>query len=476
MRELEARLVAAGDIDSHALMQRAGQAVFHCARSHWNEAAIWRIFCGPGNNGGDGYVVARLALQAGIAVQLIRVGVPGSAVEAGAARAEWLRSGGESGLADLDGMLVPDLQIDCLFGIGLTRPPEGEYLAAIEAINATDCPVLSVDVPSGLDADRGATPGVCVRASLTLTLIGWKCGLFTGRGPARAGRLQLDTLGMQDDSEAQVRLTGAADIRRLLPLRDRGAHKGQHGHVLVIGGDHGMGGAVLLAAEAALRTGAGWVTVATRAEHVPAVLARRPEVMARDCTQADSVQSLIKRASIVVVGPGLGNGDWGRELLDAALASGKPLLLDADALNLIAETGRAIPGDGICTPHPGEAARLLDCSVADIERDRYAALRRLLQRVGGTVVLKGAGSLVGHASGLIDVCRLGNPGMASAGMGDVLSGVIAALYGQGLCAFDAARVGVYLHARAGDLAAARSGERGLLASDLIAQLPRVVNP
>ncbi len=476
MRALEARLVADGDIDTHALMQRAGQAVFQCARTHWNEAAVWRIFCGNGNNGGDGYVVARLALQAGIAVQLIRVGTPGSAAEASAARAAWLRSGGESGLGDLAGLLSPDLQIDCLFGIGLSRAPAGEYLEAIAAINAEACPTLSVDVPSGLVADTGATPGLCVGASRTLALIAWKQGLFTGRAAAHVGRLQLDTLGMPIATHCEVRLTAAEDIRRLLPPRDRAAHKGHHGHVLVIGGEHGMGGAALLTAEAALRAGAGWVTLATRANHVAAALARRPEIMVRTCAHPDSLRPLLERATIVVVGPGLGSEDWGRMLLDAALASGKPLVLDADALNMIAGSGAPIPANSICTPHPGEAARLLACTVAEVERDRFAALRALLRRGGGAAVLKGAGTLVGSASDQIDVCAYGNPGMASAGMGDVLSGIIAALYAQGLSAFDAARAGVYLHARAGDLAANQMGERGLLASDLIACLPQVINP
>lgn len=476
MRGLEQRIAEAGGPDSHALMQRAGQAVFACARTHWPEAAIWRIFCGSGNNGGDGYVVARLALQAGIAVQLIRIGVPGSAAEAVAARAEWLRSGGESSLADLAGMLAPALQIDCVFGIGLSRAPAGAYQAGIEAINAATCPTLSVDVPSGLDADTGANPGVCVNANMTLALIGWKQGHFTAQAAAKVGKLRLDGLGLSIQEERSVRLIDAAEIQRMLPPRSRIAHKGHHGHVLVIGGDHGMGGAVLLAGEAALRAGAGWVTIATRADHVGACLARRPEIMVRACEDFESALPLLENASVVAVGPGLGTQDWGRALLQAALQSGKPLVLDADALNLLAEMRTPVPADSICTPHPGEAARLLDCAVGELERDRYAALHTLLQRCGNAVVLKGSGTLVGGKEGDIEVCPIGNPGMASAGMGDALTGVIAAFRAQGLSAFDAARAGVWAHAHAADLAASAHGERGLLASDLIARLAQVVNP
>ncbi len=476
MRAFEQRIADGGGPDSHALMQRAGQAIFRCARTHWPEAAIWRIFCGSGNNGGDGYVVARLALQAGIAVQLIRIGAPGSAAEAVAARAEWLRSGGESSLSDLAGMLKPELQIDCVFGIGLSRAPAGEHQAAIEAINAAGWPTLSVDVPSGLDADTGVTAGICVNADMTLALIGWKQGQFTAQAAAKVGQLRLDRLGLSIEAERSVRLIDAAEVQRLLPPRSRIAHKGHHGHVLVIGGDHGMAGAALLAGEAALRAGAGWVSIATRAEHIGACLAQRPEIMARACEEVDRVLPLLEKANVVAVGPGLGTQDWGRVMLRAALQSGKPLVLDADALNLLAASGTPVPADSICTPHPGEAARLLDCAVDELERDRYATLRALLQRCGDAVVLKGSGTLVGSSAGDIEVCPIGNPGMASAGMGDALTGIIAAFRAQGLSAFDAARAGVWAHARAADLAASANGERGLLASDLIARLGRVVNP
>ena len=476
MRALEQLLARQAGIDSGELMNRAGVAVFRRARAIWPEARIWRIFCGGGNNGGDGFVVARCAMQAGIEVQLVRIGEPGVATEAQAARAAYGAAGGlVHGLGDISALPRADLVIDAVFGIGLTRAPAGVYAAAIDAINAASAPVLAIDVPSGIDADSGAAPGTCVRASATLALIAWKRGLFTGRAPAHTGRLWLDTLAMPNDSSTGVELIDAKEISHLFAPRARDAHKGHHGHVLVIGGELGMGGAAMLAAEAALRTGAGWVSVATRPLHVPALLARRPELMVHAWDDASVLPALIERADVLVVGPGLGQGPWGSAALQAALASGKPLVLDADALNLIAARGIEVPQGAICTPHPGEASRLLGCSVAEIERDRYAALRLLRDRGGDVFVLKGAGSLVGDAR-RVAVCRRGNPGMASAGMGDVLSGVIAALRAQGLSSFDAARGGVWLHASAGDVAARGRGERGLIASDLVQCLSGLANP
>ena len=476
MRALEQSFAHSHGLDTHALMQGAGNAVFERVRALWPEARCWRIYCGAGNNGGDGYVVADRALQAGRTVQLVRVGAPSEAAEASAARAVFLANGArEYTLADLAGLPSPDVCVDAVLGIGLNRSPDGEYADAIAAINAGSAPVLSVDVPSGLNADTGAAPGDCVRATVTLALIAWKRGLFTGRARACVGRLLLADMDLKSSSDADTSLIAAVEMSRLLAARARDAHKGNHGHVLIIGGDHGMAGAVLLAADAALRTGAGWVSVATRGAHISGFLARRPELMVHGCDDVEKIRPLLSRADVLVVGPGLGQSEWSRQLLAVALASGKSLVLDADALNLIAATGAAVPADAICTPHPGEAGRLLAVPTADVEADRFSAMQALLQRCGGAVVLKGAGTLIGSAT-LTQVCDRGNPGMASAGMGDVLSGVIAALRAQGLSSFDAARAGVWVHATAADRAASAGGERGMLASDVIERVRRLVNP
>jgi len=268
---------------------------------------------------------------------------------------------------------------------------------------------------------------------------------------------------------------GPEALRGWLPPRRRDAHKGDHGHVLCIGGESGAGGAVVLCAQAALRCGAGLVSVATRAAHVPALLARQPEAMAHAVEAAPALAPLLARADVVAVGPGLGQGAWGRAMLEAALGCGKPLVLDADALNLLAASPRALPADAVLTPHPGEAARLLGSDVAAVQSDREGAARVLAERLGAVVVLKGAGSLVAAPAREPRLVRAGNPGMATGGMGDVLTGVVAALRAQGLDAFDAASCGALLHAHAGDLAA-RDGERGLLPTDLLPWLRRCANP
>jgi len=261
-----------------------------------------------------------------------------------------------------------------------------------------------------------------------------------------------------------------------LPPRPRDSHKGANGHVLCIGGDHGSGGAIVLCAQAALHAGAGLASVATRAAHVPALLARQPEAMAHAIESADALAPLFARASVIAIGPGLGQDAWGRAMFGAALDEAKPLVLDADALNLFASAPRALPAGTILTPHPGEAARLLGTDVAAVQSDRNAAALALVQRHGVVVVLKGAGTLVAAPGRAPRIVAAGNPGMATGGMGDLLTGVVAALRAQGLDAFDAASCGALLHAHAGDLAAREGGMRGLLPTDLLPWLRRCANP
>jgi NAD(P)H-hydrate epimerase len=261
-----------------------------------------------------------------------------------------------------------------------------------------------------------------------------------------------------------------------LPRRARNAHKGNFGHVMVVGGDHGMAGAAVMASQSALRVGAGLVSCATRPEHIAALVARCPEVMAHGVISGQEVEPLLERPSVIVLGPGLGQGPWGEQLLQKVMASELPLVVDADALNILA-AGRVVKNphrdNWILTPHPGEAARLLGCATGDIERDRFAAVVALQQNFGGAVILKGAGTLVAAGS-IPALCSYGNPGMASGGMGDVLSGILGGLLAQGLSAEIAAQLGVCLHGRAGDLAAA-DGERGTSATDLLPKLRVLVN-
>ena len=271
-----------------------------------------------------------------------------------------------------------------------------------------------------------------------------------------------------------ARLLRAAQLSEALRPRHANAHKGENGHVLCVGGDVGMGGAMHLCAEAALRSGAGLVSVATRTEGVAALVAVRPEAMTHAVEEAAALLPLLARADVVALGPGLGRSAWGRTLFEAVVASNKPLVLDADGLSLLAEQPRTLP-QAILTPHPGEAARLLNCTNEQVQQDRFAAIDELVRRFHCTVVLKGAGTLVAAPGEITAVIDAGNPGMATGGMGDVLTGVIAALQAQRLSRFDAAVYGALLHSAAGDAAAHADGERGLLPSDLFSQLRRLGN-
>lgn len=481
VRELDRIAIEEVGIPSDELMRRAGEAAFAELRQRWAGVRRLAVFCGRGNNGGDGYVVARLAREAGLDASVyVPAGIAASQGAAARAAELWRSSGGVvdtwRGEVDLRDF---DVIVDALLGTGLDRAPEGAWREAIEAIVASGRPVLAIDVPSGLDADRGSAPGVAVRADLTVTFIALKTGLFTGCGRELAGELRYSDLGLPDEILARAepaagRLTPDV-FNALLAPRRRGAHKGDFGHVLVIGGDHGMAGAVRMAAEAAARSGAGLVSVATRAQHAPLVSMVRPELMTHGVEDERALAPLLARADVLALGPGLGRGDWSRMVFDSALASGLPLVVDADALNLLAEAP-CRREDWILTPHPGEASRLLGTSTAMIEKDRYAAVQELQQRYGGAVVLKGAGTLVRGPRGEVAVCDAGNPGMATGGMGDVLTGIIAGLRAQGISLADAAGLGVLLHAMAGDRAAAAGGERGLLATDLLQHLRPLLNP
>lgn len=476
VRALDRRAIDEPGIPAFELMHRAAAAAFASLRRHWPQAQRIAVYCGPGNNGGDGFLLARLAREAGLAVEVFALVDADRGGDAAQARAACEQGGVPVRPWSKDAAWpTADVHVDALYGTGLNRPPQPLASNLIDRLNVGGAPVLSLDVPSGLDADTGHCPGAAVCAAITVTFIAAKRGLYTGQAAAHTGRVELATLDLPEDlwksSSPDASLLEAAT----LPPRPRDAHKGRHGHVLAIGGDHGTAGAIRLCGEAALRCGAGLVSVATRAEHLPALNAARPELMAHAVADVQALAPLLARASVLAVGPGLGQGSWGRALWRAALDSRLPRVLDADGLNLLAAEPRRFDGTAaVLTPHPGEAARLLDCSVAAVERDRFAAVRALAKRHGAVAVLKGSGSLIADPDGRLDVCPWGNPGMASGGTGDLLTGVIAALLAQGCTAWQAACLGVGLHARAGDCAA-RAGERGLLASDLLLPLRHLLN-
>lgn len=489
------------------LMKKAGREAFRALLKYWPRVTSVSVLCGGGNNGGDGYVIAKIAKDKGLDVQLLSLVDPASlkgeahdafvmAQQAGVAVHLWSES------TELRG----DVIVDALLGIGLKGAVREHYVQAIQAINATQRPVLAVDIPSGLCSDTGSVLGVAVVATVTIAFIGMKRGLVTGQAPNYCGELVFADLSLPESlSDALVSreyLTDWAQLKPALPARQPAIHKGVCGHVLVIGGNTGMGGAALLAGEAALRSGAGMVTVATHAEHVSAFLARRPELMVKGVRNGADLQPLLEKSTVVVLGPGLGRNAWAQQLKQAALRyteeNNLPMVLDADALNLIAE-GPALPPrkNWVLTPHPGEAARLLGCTSTEIEQDRYQSVRYLQAKFGGAIVLKGAGNLVAQTcdderfagqetppvpsedesqKAEIWVIQGANPGMATAGMGDVLSGLLGALIAQKMDHRILVPLGVALHQEAGRLACQQKGVFSMLATDVIDALGLALAP
>jgi len=459
-------------------MTRAGAAAVREARDRFPNATRWQVICGAGNNGGDGFVVARLAAQDGIVVSALTLVDPETLT--GDAATAWGDFAAEGGIVmpwqgELDG--EADLLVDGILGSGLERDVGGAFAKAVDAINAHAAPVLALDIPTGIHGDTGKVLGTAVRADLTVTFVGLKAGLFLGAAAAHCGEIRFAGLEIpdryRDGIEPAYRLIDDSMLADVLTPRANDAHKGDFGHVLVVGGGEGMPGAVRLAGEAALRSGAGRVSIATHPSHAALLVATRPELMSHAIADSADLDPLLEGADVIAFGPGLGRSDWARDVYARVAMSKQPSVWDADALNLLADAPAAANGR-VLTPHPGEAARLLGTDTRAIQADRPAALAALTAKYGGTVVLKGAGSLISTDS-VPYVCVSGNPGMAAPGMGDVLTGIIAALIGQGIDAGLAAAIGVEVHARAGDRAAA-SGERGLLATDVMLELRAILNP
>jgi NAD(P)H-hydrate epimerase len=469
-------------IEMYQLMERAGKAVFGAARSNYTNCPYWLVFAGTGNNGGDAYVVARLAKEAGISVQLVSLSskktLTGYAVKA---QNNWLSAGGE--LLPFKGVEVHanTLIVDGLLGNGVSRQLEGQYKQVVEWMNQTGAPIVSIDIPTGIQADTGVVCGVAVKANLTVTFVGQKSGLVTGAGRGYAGKIIFDDLGISHDFESLAQPTAkliSYQCLKPLPKRPDDIFKGQCGKLLCIGSNQGMPGAIRLSAEAGLRSGAGLVKVLCHEKSVNAVISGRPELMVNSAV--DELTQLVDWADAIIIGPGLGRNDWAQALLASLLSlhkeNAKPLIVDADALTLLSQ----MPDEwvnltnSIITPHSGEAARLLTTTVAEIDKNRYKSAKKLAEKFGTLVVLKGAGTIIQNSS-TAWVCEDGNPGMATAGMGDLLCGILGALVVNGLPLETAVQYAVCIHSRAADIVAAEKGPKGLLASDLFEPLRRLVN-
>ncbi|MFL2547418.1 MAG: NAD(P)H-hydrate dehydratase [Candidatus Rariloculaceae bacterium] len=480
VRDLDRVAIEGQGIPAYELMCRAGAAALACIERDWPDVEGLTILCGAGNNAGDGYVLARLAAAAGLRIRVIAISSPENLT--GAAANAWsdLQAAGGSIEPFAGGVIFDDdLIVDALLGTGLQRDLGGDYLAVVEAINAAPNPVLALDMPTGLEADSGMPMADAVQADVTISFVGLNSGLFLGLAPDYCGKLEFSDLDIPREvyrgSEYVLERLTSGVLREVLPPRRASSHKRSHGSLLLIGGSNGMAGAILLAGEAALRAGAGLVRVATHASSTAAVVAARPELMTLAVSEPSDLDEAIESADAIVIGPGLGQTAWARGLMERALASDLPVVLDADGLNLLAKQPAA-RGNWILTPHPGEAARLLQCDVATIQRDRMQAAIDLSDRYAAAVVLKGASSLVaapGEAP--VAVCDRGNPGMATAGMGDVLAGVAGALRVQTGDNRLSMRAAVLLHALAGD-AAVTDGQRGLVARDLMPHIRRYANP
>ena len=493
VRELDRITIEEKGIPGIQLMRIAAQACVDVLLGHASAPGKVSVLCGSGNNAGDGFIIAGLLANRGIEVTVGLVGkVPSAETDAGKAYGYCREAGVEILTAELS-LQDSAFVVDALLGTGLMGPVRPEYQQVISAVNLHDCNVLAVDLPSGLCADTGNILGACIKADMTVTFIGRKLGLLTNDGPEVVGELNFADLSVPasvfDSIEPSVRMLSYEDRIRKLPLRNRNAHKMNHGHVLVVGGDQGMAGAVAMAAEAALYSGAGLVSVATHPTSVNLLVARRPEVMAQSVTTPDELKALINRATVVVVGPGLGNESlgnesfghkspdgaraWGSELLDIVLESELPMIIDADGLNRLSRLSPEYTrrDNWILTPHPGEARSLLG---KNVQVDRLASVKQLQQKYGGVCLLKGAGTLIaGHHE--VWLCPYGNPGMSVAGMGDVLSGIIGGLVAQGLDTNDAACLGAIVHSLAADNITARQGERGLLATQLLPEIRKLLN-
>lgn len=473
LKQLEATTAAHTVQGDSVLMERAGLRAFEFMRELYSDLSPITVLCGAGDNGGDGMVLAREAKRRGHKVKVVCVSQPTSddAIQAWhsmlAAGVKPVMSRSIKSLSDT-GIIV-----DAIVGTGLMREPEGEVKRLIKLANRSKAMVMSLDCPSGMYANTGVVSENVIQADTTLTFIGLKPGFFCGGGPDVIGNLVLCPLGVSAASYDSVEPTmvriSAESVQSVIPQRAADTHKGQAGHVLVIGGDEGMGGAAKMCAEAALRCGSGLVSLVTHPAHAPAIMAAQPELMVQGVTPGEDISDKFERASVIALGPGLGQGAFGRYLFELAMtwceAGRGDIVVDADGLNLLAEhPGRY--ARWVLTPHVGEAARLLDSSTETVSTDRLQALTDIQQRYGGTVVLKGAGTILtdGDQTWL---CDQGNPGMATGGMGDVLTGVIAALIAQGVNRADAAQLAVWLHAKSGDECVERHGTLGLVASDVV---------
>ncbi len=462
------------------LMERAARYSFQILMNETPNSLT--VFCGSGNNAGDGYLLAKLAIKSGLNTTVLSV-EPKDKLRGDAKKAmdAFEDAGGEIENWSTSIELTSDWIVDAIFGIGLNRDIESPHLEAIESINQSESRVLSIDIPSGLCGNTGQIFGSAVSANITTTYVGKKSGLYLSSGPNCVGTICFSDLDIDESfyvkHDPLIEITSEQEVSDLLSNRQQASHKGDHGHILFIGGNNGMEGAIRISSEASLRSGSGLVSVVSTSKSCEIINQFRPEVMCHDVSNQKDISSLMDKADIIGIGPGLGTDDWAVNLFNLALESDKHIVMDADALNILS-SGPRKRDNWTLTPHPGEAARLLGSSVSDIQKDRLGAISQLAEKYSANVLLKGKFSLIHHSiNDRPYMITVGNPGMATAGMGDLLTGVICSLLGQ-FGTEDAAMItsiGAHVHSKAGDLAS-HEGERGMIASDLLTHIRQLVNP
>lgn len=475
--QAEQDYLATGELTNFELIELAGNAAFRLLSKRHSKDVPILVLAGYGNNGADAFICASKLIESGYLVSLMAVSrteaEQASRLDFTRCRDAYICRGGIVEEPDLERIGAAEVIVDGLLGTGVKGEVRETIRHIIDTVNKSKAWVLSIDVPSGIIPDTGYS-ACAIEADMTITFGALKQGLMTGHARHCCGKIMLASLGMSPFLPATgvTQVTDKFVRARIIP-RARDSHKGLSGKVTVIGGDNGMAGAVRLAGEACLRAGAGLVNVISRPEHQNTVNANRPELMFWGCELVDmEVYLRLGWAHTLVIGPGLGKQTWGYNLLKAVALSDKPCVLDADALNLLSEEPRS-QGNWILTPHSGEAARLLACSIENVEKDRFKAAQDIQAKYGGIVVLKGPGTLITDGKQCV-VAPVGNPGLASGGCGDVLSGVIGALLSQNHSLLDAAVMGVVIHGTAADRAALQ-GERGMLASDLMPHIRSLVN-
>ena len=486
IRNIEKSAIESLNGDDYLLMERAGVSAFEEALKSYPNTKNWQIICGVGNNAGDGIVMARLAIEHNLTVSVSTLSSPeefeGSALKAYKKLKEYknCHSSVKLKISQWGGQIDSniDLIIDAIFGIGLNRNLNSFYKNTIKKINNTVIPIFSIDIPSGIHPDKGKVMGAAIRASTTITFIGNKLGFFDNEGMNHFGDLKLCDLGISEthfnDEKEILNILSDEFIHQTLPKRKKNSHKGEFGHIAIVGGGPGMHGAVCIAGEAALRSGAGKVSIFTHISHNSLIADSKPELIFHFFEEVDEIKPMLLDLDVIAIGPGLGVNKWAKNVFESIIDVDCPMIVDADALNILSK--KPIKRENwILTPHPGEAGRLLCQSSKKIQQNRFYSLNDLIEKYNGVIVLKGHHTLIGSTDSVPCVCVKGNPGMASAGMGDALTGIIASMIGQGVPLGIAAALGVEIHAKAGDIAATQ-GQRGLLAGDLIGQIRGCVNP